>query len=109
MEIQGKITHILPTREGNGTKGAYTVYNYVLETGGQYPKPLAFEVFNTDHGLSVGDTITAQVNLESREYGGRWYTSVKAYKVDHKSAGVHESVVPPRLAMEDSDSDGLPF
>jgi len=106
MEIQGKITHILPTREGNGTKGAYTVYNYVLETGGQYPKPLAFEVFNTDHGIGVGDTITAQVNLESREYNGRWYTSVKAYKVE-KQGGSKASA--PRPAMEDSESDGLPF
>jgi hypothetical protein len=105
MEIQGKITHILPTREGNGTKGAYTVYNYVLETGGQYPKPLAFEVFNTDHGLQVGDTITAQVNLESREYNGKWYTSVKAYKLE--TQGKQAPAQPP--AMEDSESDGLPF
>jgi hypothetical protein len=105
MEIQGKITHILPTREGNGTKGAYTVYNYVLETGGQYPKPLAFEVFNTDHGLRVGDTITAQVNLESREYGGRWYTSVKAYKVETQGG----KAPAPRPAMEDIDDSDLPF
>jgi hypothetical protein len=105
MEIQGKITHILPTREGNGTKGAYTVYNYVLETGGQYPKPLAFEVFNTDHGLQVGDTITAQVNLESREYNGRWYTSVKAYKVD-KQGGSKAS---ERPQFEDSDFQDMPF
>jgi hypothetical protein len=104
MEIQGKITHILPTREGNGAKGAYTVYNYVLETSGQYPKPLAFEVFNTDHGLQVGDTITAQVNLESREYGGRWYTSVKAYKVD-KQGGSKAS---ERPQFEDDD-DSMPF
>jgi hypothetical protein len=105
MEIQGKITHILPTREGNGTKGAYTVYNYVLETGGQYPKPLAFEVFNTDHGLRVGDTITAQVNLESREYNGRWYTSVKAYKVE-KQGG---SKPAERPQFEDSDLEDMPF
>jgi hypothetical protein len=105
MEIQGKITHILSTREGSGNKGAYTVYNYVLETGGQYPKPLAFEVFNTDYGLQVGDTITAKINLESREYNGRWYTSVKAYKVDKQSG----SKASERPQFEDDDLDPMPF
>jgi hypothetical protein len=104
MEIQGKITHILPTREGSGNKGAYTVYNYVLETGGQYPKPLAFEVFNTDYGLCVGDTITAKINLESREYNGRWYTSVKAYKVEKQGGKASE-----RPQFEDSDFQDMPF
>jgi hypothetical protein len=106
MEIQGKITHILPNREGNGNKGAYTVYNYVLETSDKYPKSIAFEVFNTDHGLRVGDTITAQVNLESREYNGRWYTSVKAHKVD-KQGG--KQAPAPRPAIEDEVDDDLPF
>lgn len=104
MEIQGKITHILPNREGNGNKGAYTVYNYVLETSDKYPKSIAFEVFNTDHGLRVGDTITAQVNLESREYNGRWYTAVKAYKVESRSA----RQAPERPQFEDDDSE-FPF
>lgn len=112
MEIQGKITHILPTREGNGTKGAYTVYNYVLETSGQYPKPIAFEVFNTDNGLSVGDTITAQVNLESREYNGRWYTAVRAYKIESDARPAQQASARPapnlRPQSEDAEQD-LPF
>ena len=107
MEIQGKITHILDTRTGSGKKGEWTVYNYVLETPGQYPKPIAFEVFNTDHGLQVGDTITAKVNLESREYNGKWYTSVKAYEVDVQ--GGKEAPVNTRPEMEDETNDGLPF
>jgi stress response protein SCP2 len=105
MEIQGKITHVLDTRTGSGQKGDWTVYSYVLETSGQYPKQIAFEVFNTNHGLQVGDTITAQVNLESREYNGKWYTSVKAYKVETQG----KQAPAPRPAMEDSESDGLPF
>lgn len=104
MEIQGTITHVNPTREGTGNKGAYTVYNYVLETSGQYPKQIAFEVFNTDHGLQVGDTITAQINLESREYNGKWYTAVKAYKVDKQ--GGQAPYVPQ---IDDDDLIDMPF
>jgi hypothetical protein len=104
MEIQGKITHILPTREGNGTKGAYTVYNYVLETADKFPKAIAFEVFNTDHGLNIGDVITAQVDLSTREYNGKWYTSVKAYKVETRGSKALE-----RPQFEDDDLDPMPF
>jgi stress response protein SCP2 len=108
MEIQGKITHVLDTRTGSGQKGDWTVYNYVLETSGQYPKQIAFEVFNTDHGLQVGDTIKAQINIESREYNGRWYTAVKAYKVDVQ--GSKQASPPPRPEMEDNSEDSeLPF
>jgi len=106
MEIQGTITHILDTRTGSGQKGDWTVYSYVLETPGQYPKSIAFEVFNTDHGLQLGDTITAQVNIESREYNGRWYTAVKAYKVESQGGSKAPA---PRPAMEDDESGDLPF
>ena len=105
MEIQGTITHVLDTRTGSGQKGDWTVYNYVLETSGQYPKQIAFEVFNTDHGLQVGDTIKAQIDLSTREYNGKWYTSVKAHKVETKGGKAPE----PRPAMEDDESVDLPF
>jgi hypothetical protein len=106
MEIQGTITHVLDTRTGSGQKGDWTVYNYVLETSGQYPKQIAFEVFNTDHGLRVGDTIKAQIDLSTREYNGKWYTSVKAHKVD-KQGG--KQAPAPRPAIEDEVDDDLPF
>jgi stress response protein SCP2 len=106
MEITGTITHVLDTRTGSGAKD-WTVYSYVLETSGQYPKQIAFEVFNKDYGLSIGDTITAQIDLSTREYNGKWYTSVKAYKVE--TQGAKQAPVPTRPAMEDDDSGDLPF
>jgi hypothetical protein len=107
MEITGTITHVLDTRTGSGQKGDWTVYNYVLETSGQYPKQIAFEVFNTYHGLNIGDTVTAQIDLSTREYNGKWYTSVKAYKVDVQ--GAKQAPVNTRPTMEDDDDGDLPF
>ncbi|MFZ9188792.1 MAG: DUF3127 domain-containing protein, partial [Algoriphagus sp.] len=55
-----------------------------------------------------------QVNLgievESREYNGRWYTEVKAYKVD-RSQGGGMPVGPPEMDTfyEASEEDKLPF
>jgi hypothetical protein len=107
MEIQGTITHVLDTRTGSGQKGDWTVYSYVLETSGQYPKQIAFEVFNKDYGLNIGDTITAQIDLSTREYNGKWYTSVKAYKVDVQ--GGKQAPAPTLPVIDDDVDDDLPF
>ncbi len=32
--------------------------------------------------LNEGDTVTVSVNVESREYNGRWYTEVRAWKIE---------------------------
>jgi hypothetical protein len=101
MEIQGKITHILPMQSGNG----WNKYGYVLQTQGEYPKSIAFDVFKRDYELQIGDTVTAQINIESREHNAKWYTAVKAYKIN-KQGGQAPA---PRPALEDEVDDDLPF
>jgi len=33
-------------------------------------------------GITEGETITAHIDLQSRESNGRWYTDVKAWRVE---------------------------
>jgi hypothetical protein len=56
--------------------------------------------------------VTLSIDVESREYNGRWYTEVKAYRVDHGSS----SPAPSSGALPDVDTfhsegeeDKLPF
>lgn len=83
MEIKGTITHVLESRTGSSANGDWTVQNWVLkENEGQYPKHISFEAFNKNWDLKVGQEVTVQINLESREYQGKWYPSIKAWKVE---------------------------
>ncbi len=122
MEISGKIIAVLPLATGEGKNGTWRSQDYVLETVEQYPKKVCFNLFNdkiNQYPMAVGDDVTVSFDIESREYNGRWYTSIRAWKVDKKSDDVNSAPpqfdappfeVPPfgaeNLANEGSD---LPF
>ena len=63
--------------------------------------------------MTKGETLTAHVDIQSREYNGRWYTDVKAWKVsrDQSGGGTGPDAEPwpePPSDVDDED-DGLPF
>ena len=84
MEIRGKIIELLPEKAGQSANGGWRKQEYVLETDGQYPKKICFMAWGDkidQFNIKQGETVEVSVDLESREYNGRWYTDVKAWKV----------------------------
>jgi len=56
-----------------------------LETGDQYPKKVCFNLFNDkidQFPLAIDDQVNVSFDVESREYNGRWYTTVRAWKIE---------------------------
>ena len=106
MEVQGKVIEVLPTQTGTSSQGnAWEKAGFVIETSGNYPKKIAFEVFNKPEvaeRAKVGADVTVSVELESREYQGKWYTSARAWKVVANSSA-------PQAAAAASVVDDLPF
>ena len=93
MEIKGNILEILPEKTGTSEKGDWRKQEYILETEGQYPKKICFMIWNDkiDHSnIKQGENIIASVDIESREYNGRWYTDIKAWKVTKTSEFTEE-------------------
>ncbi len=84
MEISGKIIECLPLKSGQSSNGEWRKQEFILETSGQYPKKICFMVWGEkveQFAIQQGETVEVSVDLESREYKGRWYTDVKAWKV----------------------------
>ena len=86
MEIVGKIIQVLPAQEGVGRNGnPWRVQPYVLETLDQYPRKVHFEVFGEDrikqNPCELDQLVTVSFDIESREFNGRWYTSIRAWKI----------------------------
>jgi hypothetical protein len=109
MELTGKIVQILPEKSGTSARGTWRKQEFVIEIPGDYPKMVCFMVWGDridQFQIREGQEITVSVDIESREYNGRWYTDVKAWKVT--PAGQSEA----SPAFEDppvSNSDDLPF
>ena len=86
MELIGKIIQVLPLQEGVSKAGnAWKKQEYILETlGTQYPRKVCFNLFgdNVDKfPMQVGQDVTVSMDLEGREFNGRWYTDVRAWNV----------------------------
>ena len=81
MEIKGKIIHVLPEVTGTSKAGnQWKKREYVLETQETYPKKVFFDFFGEradQYPLNVGDRIKLSFDIESREYNGRGFTSIR--------------------------------
>jgi hypothetical protein len=119
MELEGTVSQMLPLQQGEGKNGTWRKQEFILETGGQYPKKVCMNLWGEkidEYQLKVGDKIKAAIQLESREYNGRWYTDVRAWKVEKGSGSVSGNVAPAGGAQVDnaagmsfSEGDDLPF
>lgn len=85
MEITGKIIKVLPENSGEGKNGTWRSRDAVLETQEQYPRKVCFNLFGDkidQFKFEEGDLVTVHFDIDSREYNGRWYTNIRAWKVD---------------------------
>lgn len=84
--VTGTLIQKLPVESGTGANGTWTKQVFILETDGQYPKKIAIEAWGEKQMIIVntpiGAKMSVEVNIESREYNGRWYTTVKLWKID---------------------------
>jgi len=119
MEITGTIVNKLDVVTGEGKNGPWKKQDFILETQDQYPKKVCITVWGDKINLenfSVNEVVTASINVESREYNSRWYTDVKAWKIDKAGAGSSQApdygMVPPDTAPPPppgEPTDDLPF
>lgn len=110
MEITGKIVQILPKVTGTGKSGNnWQKQEFIIEQPGTYPKKVMVALWGDkidQFNLQNGEEVTASVDVESREYNGRWYTDVKAWNVQKKSAAASgaSGAPAPQLSAEEVDS-----
>lgn len=85
INISGIVLNILPLQSGASKAGnQWQKQDFILETGGQYPRKVCICLFGDNVAkfpLQVGQSVTASVDIESREFNGRWYTDVRAWNV----------------------------
>jgi hypothetical protein len=99
LDIVGKIVQVSPVQSGVSAKGEWKRQEIILETEEQYPRKISISLWgdriNDIVGIHLGrELITVSVTLESREFNGRWYTDVRAWKIQRGVA------VPPSPSIE---------
>lgn len=121
LQIKGTIIKILNAESGVSRAGKeWKKQEFVVETQEQFPKKVCFTLFNDKLSLidtiREGDEVDVAFNLESREYNGRWFHNINAWKIDKAGSNNFSQDAPPEYRLEDippepAEGDGgdLPF
>lgn len=88
MELRLKVVNVLPQSSYVSKRDGSTVstFGFVGETlDSQYPKRVKVDVFGEERwglmAVRVGGVYDVSLDASSREYNGKWYTSLTAWKV----------------------------
>lgn len=126
MELAGRVIAVLEPKGGTSRNGnEWKVQEYVIETHDQYPRRMCFDVFGDDKikqfNIQVGEELNVSFDIDAREWQGRWFNSIRAWKVERVATpqmGAPEpapeapfppaSAAPADFAATD-EKDDLPF
>lgn len=111
MDITGKLIQILPEETGEGRNGPWKKQNFIIETQEQFPKKVCITVWGDKIDLNsfgVDKMVTASINIESREYNGRWYTDVKAWRLINAQPESGTPEPPGSIPHESEPPDDIP-
>jgi len=126
LEITGKLIKTLTVQSGTNARGTWSKQEFILETLEQYPRKVCISAWgervNELSALQENDILKVTFNLESREYNERWYTDVRAWRIEKQvaagavaSPAAAANTPPPPLPPEETsfinqqEVDDLPF
>ena len=121
LELEGRLTRKLTVQTGTSARGAWSKQEFILEyQEGNFPTQVCMNVWGEDkvrelEKFQIGDKVKVSFNLSSREYNGRWYSDIRAWRIE--PVGVAENVptsAPAPAPMPDPiyapvSDDDLPF
>lgn len=118
LKITGEVINVLEEESGQGRNGTWRKRAFVLKTPGEYPKQVCIIQWGDSidkFPVQSGETVTAHIDIQSREYNGRWYTDVKAWRIEREAGGGSsrggddEPPLPDEPEGFDSADEDVPF
>lgn len=125
MEIKGRIIAVMEKKQGTSKDGkAWMSQDFVIETLEQYPKRCMFNVFGEDKlkqfNIQQGGEYLVKFDINAREYNGRWYNDIRAWKVEPAQAEVQaqdntfpnagaDAIPAPTIAPPNDSFGDVPF
>ena len=85
MDFEGVLIRKCPLVSGQSARGQWSKQELIFELPGDFNRKLCVgfwgDKIQDAARLKEGDKVTLSCNIESREFNGRWYTDVRAWRV----------------------------
>ena len=121
FKVKGRVIDILPLQTGSSARGEWKKLDFVLEVPDeQFPKKICFTLFNDKTEMirenDKNREVEVSFSLEGREYNGKWYHNVNAFKIERteKTSTGDKQAPPPYneddfMPVKEGENDDLPF
>ena len=122
FQVKGIIVAALPMKTGVSKQGReWKRCTYVIQyENGDRPKRVVFDVLGDkidQFGIRMNEVLTVHLNIDAKEYNGRMYNNIDAWKVEREPQQVAQqqpiqTVYPERKPAEREPQqmfDDLPF
>lgn len=86
--VKGVVVDMLPVQSGVSQRTGQQWMRQTVKLeheSGQYPKSIVFDVSGShieECNLGRGEVVTVHLNINAREYNGRWFNSIECWKVE---------------------------
>ena len=85
MYIQGKVIRVYDVQVGESQRGTWKKREFILETYAKIPKKVCMvlkgELVDSIQ-INEGESLRVSIDIESREFKEKWYTEVRAWKIE---------------------------
>ncbi len=112
MQLTAKLIQILPIQSGTGKNGEWKKQDIIVETEGQFPKKICVSIWGDKINpgqLQIGNKLVIDFDIESRDYKGKWYTDIKAWKIEVIEAEYAPVVHTQQNHITANEDDIIPF
>ena len=112
LELEGRIVSKLNVQSGTSARGAWSKQEFILEyQEGNFPSQVCLNVWGEDKvrelgKFQVGDKVKVSFNLSAREYNGRWYNDIRAWRIEPAVAA--PANLAPAAPVQDLPAEPFP-
>lgn len=114
LSIKGKLTKKLNEESGVSKAGKeWKKQSFIIDTSAQYNSEICFQLFGEEKinmlkDYNEGEDIIVSFNLSSREYNGRYFHNIDAWRLEKNSSDNTNIESAPKFEPSESEDD-LPF
>ena len=107
LSIQGKLLKKINPESGVRKDGrGWKKQNFILQTENNFNNEICFQLFGEEkmailNQIEIGEKIEVFFNLSSREYNGKYYHNIDAWKISKQAINNNSEI--------DNSEDEVPF